>query len=95
MTLLLKVILSKPRMSKACQCNIREMKENAFTLTKVEALPFWINIDKTFSFTRLKIFDDQKPLRQTILNLMIQFYIVTGRILKFISKEWVGTKIEF
>ena len=71
------------------------MKEDAFTLTKVETLPFWINIDKTFSFTRLKIFDDQKPLRQRTLNLMIQFYVVTGRVLKFISKEWVGTKIEF
>ena len=47
MTLLLKVILSKPGMSKACQYDIRKMKENAFTLTKVEPLPFWLNIDKT------------------------------------------------
>ena len=40
MTLLLKVILSKPRMSKACQYDIRKMKENAFTLTKVEPFAF-------------------------------------------------------
>ena len=40
MALLLKVILSKPRMSKACQYNIWKIKEKAFTLTKVDPLPF-------------------------------------------------------
>ena len=77
MTLLLKVILSKPRMSKACQYNIRKMKENAFTLTRVELLPFWLNLDKNEAkLQKLGLYLSNKK------NLQVYYFVVSLWYLK-------------
>ena len=88
MTLLLKVILSKHQMSKY---SIRKIKENAFTLTRIEPLPFWLNIDKNAvrSFTMKKYFSCKK---ETIYAPTSFFALQVFSLLAIIS---ISVKINF